>query len=77
MKIILSNVQRFIPFNKHICINVTELLSVPSSWRGERGKEDSLSNIKMQEVEDGVVRTDAQLGDLVRSDLLLPITPIS
>ena len=76
MKIILSNVQRFIPF-KHICINVTELLSVPSSWRGERGKEDSFSNIQVKEVEDCVVRTDAQLGDLIRGDLLLPVPSIS
>ena len=76
MKIILGNVQRTFPF-KHICINVTELLSVPSSWRGEGGEEDSLSNIEMQEVEDCVVRTDAQLGHLVGGHLLLPVTSLS
>ena len=69
MKIILGNVQRIFLLNT--------VLSVPSSWRGEGGEEDSLSNIEMQEVEDCVVRTDAQLGHLVGGHLLLPVTSLS
>ena len=46
-------------------------MSVPSSWRRERGEEDSLPDIKMQEVEDGVLRADGELADSVGQHVLL------
>ena len=37
---------------------------IPSTRRSERGEEDPLPNIQMEEVEDGVVWAHAELGDL-------------
>ena len=51
--------------------NIIKPLSVPSSGWRERGEEDSLPDIKMQEVEDGVLRADGELADSVGQHVLL------